>query len=129
MELGSGSPDCGLGEVIAQIGESTYRQGGLSWRCAPTATTPSMPGGRRHQQAPAGARRWCTRPWAAGEVVASATFDESVGVDQWHSIATVLKRADAPIVRVLNEGTALPSPTPCTCAQRPATTMARLLPR
>ena len=38
MELGSGSPDCGLGEVIAQIGESTYRQGGLSWRCAPTAT-------------------------------------------------------------------------------------------
>ena len=43
---------------------------------------------------------------AAGKVVASATFDQSVGGDQWHSVGTVpLKVADAPIVRVRNEGT------------------------
>ena len=66
---------------------------------------------------------------AAGKVVASATFDQSTGGDQWHSIATVpLNVSDAPIVRVRNEGPAPPSPTPCTCAPRPATTMARPLP-
>ena len=42
---------------------------------------------------------------AAGQVVASATFDQSTGGDQWHSIATVpLNVADAPIVRLRNEG-------------------------
>jgi hypothetical protein len=42
---------------------------------------------------------------AGGKVVASTTMDQTTGGDQWHTIATVpLAVADAPIVRVHNEG-------------------------
>lgn len=73
----------------------------------PTANTPSRFGCRRRPTRPAGPRIAVYEIVAGGNVVASATIDQTTASagDAWHTVATVsLRAADGPFLRVHDGG-------------------------